>query len=164
MYNGSPERYNWELKGREEKFIPYNSYKIHSDKIKYSDVITPLHVNPALVRYELHRVWVVDSTLKDGKRHIYKRRTFYVDEDSWQIATADIYDNRDQLWRVSNGHILSYYEIPTTWTTVEEHIDLQSGRYLTLGMNNEEKTTYEFGLDRSSSDYKPSSLRREGRR
>ena len=116
------------------------------------------------MRYELHRVWKVDSVLKEGKRHIYKRRTFYLDEDSWQIATVDIYDNRDQLWRISNGHILSYYEIPTTWTTVEEHIDLQSGRYLTLGMNNEEDRTYEFGLDRSSSDYKPSSLRREGRR
>ena len=164
MFNGSPERYNWELKGREEKFIAYNSYKIHSDTVKYADVLTPLHINPELVRYELHRVWKVDSVLKEGKRHIYKRRTFYLDEDSWQIATVDIYDNRDQLWRISNGHILSYYEIPTTWTTVEEHIDLQSGRYLTLGMNNEEDRTYEFGLDRSSSDYKPSSLRREGRR
>ncbi len=164
MFNGSPERYNWKLLGRKEMYVPYNSYKIHSDKVKYKDVLTPLHVNPELVRYELHRMWVVDSTLKNGKRHIYKRRTFYIDEDSWQANVVDIYDNRDQLWRVSNGHVLSYYEIPTTWTTIEEHIDLQSGRYLTLGMNNEEPTTYEFGLDRSPADYKPSSLRREGRR
>lgn len=164
MFNGSPERYDWKLKGREEFFIPYNSYKLHSNKVKYKDILKPLHINPELVRYELHRVWVVDATLKSGKRHIYKRRTFYVDEDSWQVATVDIYDNRDKLWRVSNGHILVYYEIPTVWTTVEEHVDLQSGRYLTLGMNNEEAKTYEFGLNRTAADYKPSSLRRAGRR
>ncbi|MGM0563353.1 MAG: DUF1329 domain-containing protein [Pseudomonadota bacterium] len=164
MYNGSPERYNWELKGRQETFIPYNSYKLHSDSVTYDDVLSPLHINPELVRYELHRTWVVESTLKESQRHIYKRRTFYVDEDSWQVASVDIYDNRDELWRVSNGHIITYYDIPTAWTTVEEHVDLQSGRYLVIGMNNEEPSTYTFGLDRTAADYQPSSLRRAGRR
>lgn len=164
MYNGSPERYNMELKGREEKFISYNNYRLHSNEVKYADILKPLHVNPELVRWELHRVHVVDATLKDGQRHIYKRRTFYVDEDSWQVAAVDIYDNRDKLWRVSFGHMIVYYDIPAAWTTVEEHIDLQSGRYLVIGMNNEEPSTYTFGLDRSAGDYRPSSLRRAGRR
>ena len=45
-----------------------------------------------LVRYEKHRVWVVEANLKDNTRHTYKKRVFFIDEDSWQVAIADIYD------------------------------------------------------------------------
>ncbi|HEX6260661.1 MAG TPA: DUF1329 domain-containing protein, partial [Woeseiaceae bacterium] len=100
LYNGSPERYEWTLVGRKEMYVPYNSYQLHSNQVKYRDILKPLHINQDLARYELHRVWVLDSVLKPGTRHIYKRRTFYVDEDSWQILAVDCYDNRDQLWRV----------------------------------------------------------------
>ncbi len=163
MFNGAPDRYNWKLVGKKEIYVPYNSYKLHSNKVKYSDILTPLHVNPEYLRYELHRVWVVDATLKDGERHLYKRRTFYVDEDSWQILAVDIYDNRDQLWRVSEGHPISYYEVPTFWTTLEVHTDLQSGRYLAIGLDNE-STMYNFDIKRTLKDYSPDSLRREGTR
>jgi hypothetical protein len=108
-------------------------------------------------------VWVVDATLKKGKRHIYKRRTFYLDEDSWQILVVDIYDNRDQLWRVSQGHVINYYEVPTIWTTLEVTTDLQAGRYLALGLDNESKI-YDFSIERSFEDFTPAALRREGRR
>lgn len=163
MFTGSPERYNWTLKGRKEMYVPYNSYKLHSDKLKYDDIIKPLHVNPDYLRYEKHRVWVVDAELKEGMRHIYKRRTFYIDEDSWQILLVDQYDNRDQLWRVSEGHVINYYDLPTLWTTLEVHTDLQAGRYLAFGLDNEDKM-YEFGFERSASDYTPAALRRDGRR
>ena len=105
MFNGALDRYDWKLLGKREMYVPYNSYKLHSDKITFADVLKPLHVNPAYLRYELHRVWVVEATLKEGARHIYKKRVFYVDEDSWMILLSDIYDNRDQLWRVSEGHV-----------------------------------------------------------
>ncbi|MCF6236560.1 MAG: DUF1329 domain-containing protein [Gammaproteobacteria bacterium] len=164
MFTGSPERYNWELVGKKEIYVPYNSYQLHSDKLKYSDIITPLHINPEYPRYELHRVWVVEATLKEGMRHIYKRRTFYIDEDSWQILLVDQYDNRDQLWRVSEGHVINYYEIPLLWTTLEVHTDLQAGRYLVMGLDNEEKNMYKFNFERKASDYAPAALRREGRR
>ena len=88
MYNGSPQRYNWELVGKREMYVPYNAYKVHSDKLKYKDYIKPLHADPEYLRYELHRVWVVEATLKEGMRHQYKRRTFYIDEDSWQIVVG----------------------------------------------------------------------------
>lgn len=163
MFTGSPERYNWELLGRKEIYVPYNSYKLHSDTLKYDDILKPLHVNPEHLRYELHRVWVVEATLKDNTRHIYKRRTFYIDEDSWQILLVDQYDNRDQLWRVSEGHVINYYEMPMLWTTLEVHTDLQAGRYLAFGLDNEDKM-YEFGFERTAADYTPSALRRDGRR
>ena len=163
MFNGATDRYNWKLVGKKEMFVPYNSYKLHSNSLKYKDILTPLHINPEYPRYELHRVWVVEATLKDGARHLYKKRTFYIDEDSWQILAVDIYDNRDQLWRVSEGHPISYYEVPTFWTTLEVHTDLQSGRYLAIGLDNE-SSMYDFDIKRSMDDYSPGSLRREGTR
>jgi len=163
MFNGSPERYNWKLVGKREIFVPYNAYQLHSDRLKYTDVLIPKHLNPDHLRYELHRVWVVDATVKTGTRHIYKRRTFYIDEDSWQILLVDQYDSRDQIWRVSEGHAINYYDVPTFWYTVEAHYDLQSGRYLALGLNNEERM-YDFKAKLSVQDFTTAALRREGRR
>jgi hypothetical protein len=163
MFNGATDRYNWKLAGKKEIYVPYNSYKLHSDALKYEDILTPLHLNPEHLRYELHRVWIVEATLKDGARHLYKRRTFYIDEDSWQILAVDIYDNRDQLWRVSEGHPINYYEVPTFWTTLEVHTDLQSGRYIAIGLDNE-SSMYDFDITRTLKDYSPGELRRSGRR
>ncbi len=163
MFTGSPERYNWELVGRKEIYVPYNSYQLHSDKLKYDDILKPLHINPEHTRYELHRVWVIDATLKEGMRHLYKRRTFYIDEDSWQILLVDQYDNRDQLWRVSEAHVINYYDMKLLWSTLEVHTDLQAGRYLAFGLDNEDQM-YEFGFERTAADYTPAALRRSGRR
>jgi len=161
MFNGAIDRYNWKLVGKREMYVPYNSYKLHSDKVKYSEILTPLHINQDLTRYELHRVWVVDATLKEGTNHIYARRTFYVDEDSWQVLLVDQYDGRGQLWRVSEGHAINYYDVPTFWTTLEVHYDLQAGRYLAIGLDNEEKM-YDFSIKRTPADFTPAALRREG--
>ncbi len=163
MYNGSPERYYWKLIGKREIYVPYNNYKLQAPELKFKDILQPLHINPELLRYELHRVWVVEATLKPNARHIYKRRTFYVDEDSWQILLVDQYDNRDQLWRVSEGFVMNYYNVPNLWTTLETHTDLQSGRYLAVGLSSE-YPPYQFNVDFDPREFMPSALRREGRR
>ena len=163
MFNGAVDRYEWTLVGKRELYVPYNAYRLHSDSLTFDDILSPLHVNPDHLRYELHRVWVVEATLKEDARHIYKRRTFYIDEDSWQILLADMYDNRDELWRVSEGHVINYYEKPLVWPTLEVHTDLQAGRYLALGLDNEfPMCTYDVAV--TSRDFTPAALRREGRR
>jgi len=161
MFSGATDRYDWKLMGKREVYVPYNSYILHSDSLKYKDILTPLHINPEFCRYELHRMWVVDATLKQGARHIYKRRTFYIDEDSWQIILVDQYDNRDQLWRVSEGHVINYYDVPGVTTTLEVHTDLQAGRYLAIGLDNE-SAMYDFNIKRTLDDYTPAALRRVG--
>lgn len=161
LYNGAPNKYDWKLVGKKEMYVPYNAYRLHSPRLKYSQILTPLHMNPEHLRYELHRVWVVDATLKAGERHVYKRRTFYVDEDSWQILAVDQYDNQDQLWRVSEGHAMTFYDVPLVWVAAEVHTDLQSRRYLAFGLNNE-TTPYNFSLKRGLDDFTPEALRREG--
>lgn len=161
MFNGSPMRYNWELVGKKEMYIPYNDYKLHSDSLKYDQILKPGHINPDLVRWEKHRVWEVKATLKEGMRHIYKTRVFYIDEDSWQVALTDMYDNRDELYRVANAHSINYYEVPTLWTTLEVFHDLQSRRYLAMGLDNEGRM-YNFEAKLSESNFTPDALRRAG--
>ena len=163
MFNGAIDRYDWQLIGKKELYVPYNSYKLHSDRLKVADIITPMHINQEHSRYELHRVWVVEATLKDDKRHIYATRRFYVDEDSWGVLVVDQYDNRGRLWRVSEGHSINYYDILSFWTTLEVHMDLLSGRYLAHGLDNENEM-YDFSYRSKSGDYTPAALRRRGRR
>ena len=163
MFNGGIDRYDWKLVGKREVYVPYNSYKLHSDSLKVADIVTPMHINQEHSRYELHRVWVVEATLKEGKRHIYAKRRFYVDEDSWGVLVVDQYDNRGRLWRVSEGHGINYYDILSFWTTLEVHMDLLSGRYLAHGLDNE-NDMYDFSYESKSGDYTPAALRRRGRR
>lgn len=161
MYSGAIDRYNWKLVGKQEMIVPYNAYRLHSDKVKYKDILTPLHINQDLTRYELHRVWVVEATLKEGSSHIYPRRTFYIDEDSWQVLVVDQYDSRGDIWRVSEGHCINYYDEPTFWTTLEVHTDIVAGRYLAIGLDNE-TDMYNFKAVKTPEDFTPAALRREG--
>ncbi len=164
MFNGAPDRYDWKLEGKKEIYIPYNSYKLKSADLKYADIVKPGHINQDLTRYELHRVWKVTATLKEGKRHIYAKRVFYIDEDTWQATEIDHYDGRGELWRVAEAHNLMYYDTLVPWYAIETLYDLNSGRYLALGLDNEEQGSYEFGFERSQQDYTPAALRREGKR
>jgi hypothetical protein len=162
MYNGSPERYDWTLVGKKEMLVPYNAYKLNSNTLKYSDILKKNHINPDVARYELHRVWVVDSKLKAGKSHLYSRRTLYVDEDSWQVLAVDCYDSRGQLYRVQEGHVINFYEVPALWTALETVYDLTNGRYLALGLDNEEPRSRDFSQKRTIADYQPAALQRRG--
>lgn len=163
MFNGATDRYDWKLVGKREVYVPYNSYRLTGNTVKYADVLKPGHVNPDLARYELHRVWVVEATLKDGTSHIYKRRTFYIDEDAWMVVVADKYDSRGELWRVAEQHNINFYNIPMAYPTVEVHHDLQSGRYIAMGLRNEEAKVYEQ-IKRTGADFSPSGLRGVGNR
>jgi len=163
MFNGATDRYNWKLVGKKEMYIPYNSYRMSNPSLKYADILKPGHINQDLARYELHRVWVVEATLRPGTSHIYSKRVFYIDEDSWAIVASDKYDGRGQLWRYAEQHNENWYNVPMFFGTVEVHNDLQSGRYLAMGLRSEEKLIYE-PLKRTAGDYTPANLRGAGTR
>lgn len=165
MFNGAPDRYDWKLVGKKEVYIPYNNYKVSSPDVKYADLLQVGHLNPALTRNELHRVWVVEGTLKSGARHIYSKRTLFLDEDSWQAAEVDQYDGRGELWRVSLAYLKNYYELPTTWSALDVFHDLQARRYHVQNLDNEEPTTIDFSQPIPDDGYfKPAALRRRGTR
>ena len=163
MFNGAPDRYDWTLVGKQEMIVPYNSYKIGDRHYRYENIIRPGHTNPDLLRYELHRVWHVEAKLQERTRHLYARRTFFIDEDTWTILVADLYDNRGEIWRVSEGHTVNYYDLPMVGPIMEVHHDLQNGRYLALGMTNE-GTPWSFKEQFPLDLFTPATLRRMGRR
>lgn len=162
MYNGATDRYSFSLEGKREIYMGYNAYEIGNKKYQYKDILTPLHTRQDLLRYELHRAWVVDARLKEGARHIYGRRTFYLDEDSWNIVAVDAYDTRKQLWRVQDGPLVNAYDVPLCSSVLEIAHDLQSGKYLTFGMKNQEKVV-EFDVKNlDAAMFTPDAVRRMG--
>lgn len=163
MFNGAMDRFDWEVVGKKEIYVPYNSYDAHTADVTTDDLVMAGHLNPEYMRYELHRVWIIDARLKEGTRHINSRRTYYLDEDSYQILLTDHYDQRGEMWRASEAHSINYYDVPTFWTTIETHMDLLSGRYVAVGLDNQDPVNT-FNVELSPSNYTPQALRTRGRR
>ena len=163
MYNGAPNQFDWELKGRREIYVPYNAYKLHDGEVRPDDIIRPQHINQELARYELHRVWVVEAKRRIGISHIYDRRVFYVDEDSWQVLATEEYDEDGNLWRVSEAHNISFYSEPVFWTTVEMTYDLKAERYYIDGLD-KGYPAYDFSPGFRGDQFSASAARRDARR
>lgn len=135
MYNGSPERYDWTLVGKKEMLIPYNTNK-YLGALKSGvtpEELMPTHfINPDYERWEKHRVWVVEASLRDDSRHIYGKRRFYIDEDSWHVVMMDNYDGRGDLWRYAMAHPVTLPADQALVNRAFTHYDLQSGDYAVL--------------------------------
>jgi hypothetical protein len=161
VFNGSLERYDWKIVGKKEIYVPYNNYQF--DLVNEEEITTGLHVNPDVMRWELHRVWVVDATLKDGKRHIYGRRTFYVDEDSWNALMADQYDARGNLWRFTMIPSYNAYSLPGILSRNWIYYDFTKETYAVSLMMNGLPDFITFGkVDEKM--FSPEAVRRRGRR
>ena len=128
IYNGSPERYNWKLVGKQEMIVPANDNKFVFEE-KLEDNLGPKFLKPEAIRWEKHRVWVVDSTLKEGQRHLYSRRTFYIDEDSWVAVAGDMYDGRGQLWRLQYLYPAPLYDVNAEFNSAYGAYDLLQNIY-----------------------------------
>ncbi len=158
MFNGAPDRYDWTLVGKRELYVPYNSYPLASPKLSYTDLISAGHLASAHLRYEKHRVWIVDGVLKRGERHLYPRRVFYIDEDSWTILHADIYDAQGQIWRVQEAHILNYYSVPVCMIAAETVHDLEQKRIYVSGLKNDQEPVNWLAEHLGEQDFTPAAL------
>jgi hypothetical protein len=139
MFNGVLERYTWKILGKKEMIVAYNGNRLAGDKVKYKEIAAPKHMNQDLPRYELHRVWVVDATLRPGTSHTFKRRVMYIDEDGWNIVAVDNYDNNDQLYQFQEGHYVPAANILAGTTIPEVIYHFTTGRYFVTAMANEDK-------------------------
>jgi hypothetical protein len=163
VYNGAPDKYTWQLIGKMEMYVPYNSYQVHQRGLPYDEVVLEHHLNDSLLRYELHRVWVVEANLRQGHKHVYGKRRFYLDEDSWQILATDLYDRDGQkLIRSQEVHPINYYEVPLISSTLEVTYNFADGSFLVDGLDNND-AMYDFKADLSPRAFSSSALRREGR-
>lgn len=129
VFNGSPERYTWKLMGKKEMYVPWNNFRINDPAIPYKSLIVQGTINGDYERYELQRVWVIEATLKSGYRHLYRRRTLYVQEDTWLGVWGDNYDNNNQLWRIAMVNIRYAPDAQTYQRGVSVYHDLTSGAY-----------------------------------
>src|SRR5690554_2499133 len=162
IYNGAPDKYEWNLVGKKEMYIPYNNYKLMDPSLRYDDIIQQGHLNPEHIRYELHRVWVVEATVKEGERHIYAQRNFFIDEDTWTASVVDHYDGRGELWRVAEAYNAQFYGSDVPWMAAEALYDLNNGRYIALGLANEESNFINFDITPRRQDFTQQALRRMG--
>lgn len=162
IFNGSPERYNWKLVGKKEIYIPYHTFKVNDPAVSYDELITPNTINPEYQRYELHRVWVIEAYLKDGVRHIYKKRRIYADEDSWLAYMSESYDNRDQLWRVNWVNYFYSQESGTFHRGVSLYHNLTSGAYEATYLVNESKEWWRLNVPMNKQEFSPQAAARAG--
>jgi hypothetical protein len=163
-WNGAPDRYEWKLVGKRELLIGYNSFRLADRNLPYAAILRPHGVDPDLLRYERHRVWVVEATLKPGKRHRYFKRIFYVDEDTWQVAQEEIYNEKGQLFRFGDHQEMQFYDVSVPWYAATIHHNLATGAYLVYGLSNKEPGPWRWGFKGKNSDYMPSNLRGIGQR
>jgi len=161
-WNGTTDRYTWKLVGKKEMYIASNNYKLSDKGLKSADVLKPGNVNADLLRYELRRVWVVEGSLKEGKRHVFAKRTMYFDEDTFQLAAADLYDSRGQLWRFQETYAMQYYDVNVPWYSGMSFYDLNSGAYTLAFASFEDKAPAMFGVRGKLADFQPDALRRMG--
>ncbi|HBP1357939.1 TPA: DUF1329 domain-containing protein [Pseudomonas aeruginosa] len=137
LFNGAPDRYDWKLVGKQEMYIPSNNYQLDDPDLAVDKLLTTNgHLNPDFVRYELHRVWVLEANLRPGSRHIYAKRRMYLDEDTWSAVLSDNYDAKGQLWRTNVQTWVYAYEIQAFHARVAVYHDLIAGSYLVDRMVN----------------------------
>ncbi len=160
-FNGPNDRFSYKLVGRKEMYVPYNAYKLWAKEATPEKVITPEgRLNQDYARYELHRVWVVDATLKEGTNHDYGRRTFYLDEDSWWITAMDGYDRRGDIWRYWESHNVVFYDTGFFHPITDVQYDMDAGRMIALMFDKEKGP--DFSWRAPDTYFTPASVRRNG--
>jgi hypothetical protein len=161
-WNGAPDFFDWKLIGKRDLLIGYNAYKLANRSLPYAAIILPRNLDSNLLRYERHRVWVVEATQR--RPHLYNRRVFYLDEDTWQVAQEEIYTKDGRLWRFGDHHMMQFYDVQVPWYAATIHHTLASGSYIVTYLSNQEPYQTRWGFKGRTVDYLPTSLRSQGLR
>ena len=165
MFNGSPDRFDWNIVEKRNLIVPYNTNRLGLPDVEYDEMLVPHHLNPEHVRHEVHRVWVIEGKLKPAFNHVYSRRVFYIDEDSWGIMVAENYDREGKLWRVGLSHTWAISNVRGVMPVVDVYHDLKTGLYNAKGMQNHAQGPGLISEQAKSAEhYTPAALRKLGRR
>lgn len=163
LFYGPMDRFDFKLVGKREIYIPYNTFKLQDASLCGRDqVLTPNHLAPDCVRWELHRVWVVEGTLKPGMRHLYSRRTLYFDEDLWGAGVAESYDAAGAIYRVVMSLPFPLYESDGHISSEFVTHDLAAGSYVRQAYSTNEKGGWQVVAPRPERFYTPAALSASG--
>jgi tetratricopeptide (TPR) repeat protein len=158
MYNGAFDRYVWKLVGKKEMYIPYNGYRLSDGSVKYKELLRPNHPAQDAARYERHRVWVIEATERGGKKHAFGKRTFYVDEDSWNVVLVENEDRNGNLWRFQEGHLVQAYNIQSMNALPTYTFDLRDGRYFANRLFAEDAAV-QYDVPMTENEFMPASVK-----
>lgn len=131
LFNGSLDRFDWKIVGKKEMYVPYNNFAMYDFRQKLHDVIQNKFIKNESRRYELHRVWVVEGTVKKGVRHTAPKKVFYFDEDTFLILAGEDYDAKGSLWKYREAYSIPIWELGGIYDHLPfVQYDLISGRYV----------------------------------
>jgi len=156
LFDGALDRYDWKLVGKKEMFVPYNTSQDPRVK-RVDELLRPYHLNPDRVRWELHRVWVVEATLAPGKRHVMPKRRLYLDEDTWQALLSDSWDSNGQLWHVGQTLPFLAQEVPAVLNLPFVLYDFLKGAYAIFNQQ-----PYRVAIRQPEEYFSPAALTAEG--
>ena len=128
IFSGKLDRYDFNYTGIKEMIVPYNCNKFNIASV--ADQFKPHFISPDLTRWELHRVRVVEMTLKPGARNVDTRRIVYCDEDTGSALMGDVYDASGSLWKFQHMMPAIYPNVPAVNATSSFNVyDLHAGDY-----------------------------------
>ncbi|MCA0241236.1 MAG: DUF1329 domain-containing protein [Proteobacteria bacterium] len=161
VFAGRLDRFDWKLVGKKELLVPYNSNR--SLVRPQAQALLAHHLNPDDVRWELHRVWVIDATVAAGQRHLAPKRRYYLDEDTWIALLADHWDAKGQLWQTGFAIPVVMPDIPATappglWGVY----DLISGEGYVESVLNDAKEQFQPVAPWPDTNFTPDALAGEG--
>jgi hypothetical protein len=156
VFFGGLDRYNFKLVGKKEMYVPYNNNRLYSRPV--SEILGRTHANPDDLRYELHRVWVVDGTLASGAHDIVAHRRLYLDEDSWMAVYSDSWDEAGRLWKFGQGTMYLMPDVPAIVVGSQFVYDLQLGGYAFGFAFNGEPSAYKVTAPHPATLFTPESL------
>lgn len=160
-WSGRLDRYDWKIVGKKEIFIPYNTNRLLQPN-KHEVVLGQHHLNPDYVRWELHRVWVLEGTVAQGKRHVSPRSRYYIDEDTWSIVLTDRWDGNNQLWKTNWTMPVAMPDLAGTVTTTFGYYDLLSGAWYANDLMNEKSIQYKLMPHMDDDIFTPDAMAGEG--
>lgn len=137
VFDGPTDRFDFKLVGKKEMYLPYNVYKLTASQQtapnvgRAMEIIgTPRFLDPDYMRWELHRVWVVEAELKPGMRHVYPKRVYYWDEDGFSAGMTDHYDRAGNLASFGMTLPIQLYDKDIPWHRALMHYDFASNVYV----------------------------------
>lgn len=160
-FSGRLDRFDWSIVGKQEFYIPYNGNKLMQPSSDEA-VLSAHHLNPDHVRWELHRVWVVEANLRQGQRHQAPKNRYYCDEDTWICVLGDRWDAKGQLWKTTWAQTAIIAELPALVLVSYGLNDLISGDAFVGGLSNSKQSQYGVLPRFPASTFTPDALMAEG--
>jgi hypothetical protein len=142
VYNGRIDRFDWTLIGKAERYIPYNTNR--SLNVSVDELMRPHHLNPQHVRWELHRVWIIEAKLRAGQRHSVARARYYLDEDTWLAVLGDRWDADGRLIKTLWALPLTLPEMPGVTAVTSGAHDLVTGTWIAMAVLNDRPDPYKI--------------------